>query len=98
MNFTVIKMSGRTEFFPDGNYFSILSNISHEYGTAGVNWDRPNMLLLDGKVVVGEGLADIAWDYGKRNRELHEALKDALTGEFMTEWLRAALTGGNDAT
>ena len=55
------------------------------------------MLLLDGKVVVEEGLADIARDYGKRNRELYEAMNNALTGEFMTEWLRAALKGGNDA-
>lgn len=92
-NFTVIRQSGRTEFFSDGDYFSILSSVAHEYGSAGGNWDRPNMLLLNGKVVVPEGLADIAWKYGRRNRELHDELHAKIQAEFTPDWLK----GDHDA-
>jgi len=98
MNFTVIRSSGRTEFFHDSSYFLVLSSVAHEYGSAGGNWDRPNMLLLNGKVVVAEGLADIAWEYGQRSRKLHDELNKKLNDEFTQEWLTAALKGDNDAT
>ena len=85
-NFTVIRLSGKTEFIHNGDYLGLLSNISHEYGSAGSNWDRPNMLLLNGKIVVSEGLSEIAWDYGKCSRELHEALQRTLEDKFRPEW------------
>lgn len=91
-NYTVIRLSGKTEFYPDADYFSILSSISHEYGSAGSNWDRPNMLLLNGKVVVSEGIADIAWNYGQRNRELHDEIRKKIRTEFWPEWVAE---GGN---
>lgn len=86
-NFTIIKESGRTEFFTDRDYFSILSSIAHEYGSAGSNWDRPNMLLMNGKIVVSEKLSEIAWDYGERNRELHQKLSNTMRDEFTPDWL-----------
>ena len=81
-NYTVVRLSGRTEYFADADYFGVLSNISHEYGSAGANWDRPNMLLLNDKVVVAEGIADIAWNYGQRNRELHDEIHKKIKAEF----------------
>lgn len=87
-NFTVIRLSGRTEFYPDADYFSVISNIAHEYMSAGGNWDRPNMLLMDGRVVVSEGIADVAWNYHKRRRELHDEMDDTISREFTPEWLR----------
>lgn len=92
-NFTVIRLSGRSEYFQDGDYFTILSGIAHEFGSAGSNWDRPNMLLLNGKVVIPEGIADIAWEYGSRDRELHEGVRFTLRSEFTPDWL-AALEDG----
>lgn len=85
-NFTIIRLSGRTEFFADADYFGVLANISLEYGSAGSQWDRPNMLLLNGKVVVAEGIADIAWKFGERNRELHDKLHRQIRDEFRPEW------------
>lgn len=89
-NFTIIKESGRTEYFADADYYSVLSGIAHEYGSAGGNWDRPNMLLLNGKVVVHEGIAEIAWKFGQRNRELHDKLNKQIREEFKPDWLSEA--------
>lgn len=86
-NFTIIRESGRTNFHADTDYFSVLSNIAHEYRSAGRNWDRPNMLLMNGKIVVSEGIADVAWEYSERNRQLHEKLHATLMSEFTPPWL-----------
>ena len=86
-NFTIIRLSGRTEFITDRDYFEVLSSISHEYRSAGANWDRPNMLLLNGKIVVSEGLSEIARNYGDRNRELHESIHKKIREEFWPDWL-----------
>ena len=85
-NLTVIRESGRADFYPNYPYFTLLGVIYNEYMTAGSNWDRPNMLLLDGKIVVPEGLADLAWDYGQRDRELHNEVREKLRDEFWPEW------------
>lgn len=86
-NFTIIKESGRTEFFTDRDYFGILSSIYHEYMSAGSNWDRPNMLLMDGKIVISEKLSEIAWSYGQRNRDLHSKLTETMRNEFTPDWM-----------
>lgn len=58
---TRMKMEGAT-------YHGILASIYEEYQTAGGNWDRPTILMRDGKIVVPEKLADIAWSYGSELR------------------------------
>lgn len=85
-NWTIIKESGRTEFKPDDDYYSILSSVGRDYMSAGSNWDRPNMLLLNGKVVIGTGLADVGYRYERRNRELHEAINRKIRDEFKPDW------------
>lgn len=87
-NYTIIRLSGRTEYFPDADYYGVLGNIYHEHMSAGSNWDRPNMLLMNGKVVVSEDVTDIAWKHGERNRQLHNELRDKLRKEFQPDWLK----------
>lgn len=77
--FTIITESGRTDVRDNGDYFEMLSRIYTEHTMASGDWDRPNMLLINGKVVIPSGLADIAWEYGEDHqssqrkiiRELH---------------------------
>lgn len=85
-NWTIIKESGRAEFKTDTDYFSILSSIGHEFMTAGGNWDRPNMLLLNGKIVVEEGVADLGYEYFIRSRELHDEINRKIREEFRPVW------------
>lgn len=70
---TVIRLSGAayTEWGPDepnasGNkdYLGVLDQIYHEMLSGGSQYDRPNMLLSNGKVVIDKGLSDLAWEYG----------------------------------
>lgn len=87
--FVVVKASGVAKTYTVGtHYFSILRDISEEYGSAGGGWDRPVMLLMDGKVVVEKGLADVAWDYGKFAREARKAAEDHIREKFFPEWLK----------
>lgn len=89
MNFTVVRLSGRPEFYNTATYFDVLDKVAVEYGSAGSNWDRPNMLLLNGKVVVKSGLSETAWKWRERSRELQRDLRATLTSEFKPEWLDA---------
>lgn len=62
--FVVVTRSGRAENCKDGStYWSILSDVYTQFQSAGGNWDRPNILLLNGAIVIPTGLADKAWDY-----------------------------------
>lgn len=41
--FTMIRESGRSEFFDTAGYLDILDKVSIEYNSAGGNWDRPKL-------------------------------------------------------
>ena len=84
--YTIIKESGRAEVYSDRDYMGILSGVGHEYMSAGGNWDRPNMLLMNGKIVVEYGLADLAWKYMERYRKLREQLDKTMNEEFQPAW------------
>lgn len=84
--FTIIRESGRCEFFDTAGYLDILDKVSVEYNSAGGNWDRPNMLLLNGKVVIDSGLSELAWRFGERRRELREETWDKIKTEFKAPW------------
>lgn len=86
-NWTIIKESGRTEYIPDSDYYSIISSVGRDFMSAGGNWDRPNMLLLNGKIVISDGLADVGYMYAKRNRELHDEINRKIREEFKPEWM-----------
>ena len=45
------------------------------------------MLLMDGKVVVESGFADMAWKYGERRRQLFLGVEEAIEAEFTPDWL-----------
>jgi hypothetical protein len=88
--FVIVTRAGRAINCTDGHcYWKILEEIYQEYQCAGVNWDMPNMLLLDGKVVVASGLDDLAWNYGRAKSERVQKtvaqLRTELTPEFLKE-------------
>ena len=82
-NFTVIRDSGRTSWHGDTEYRAVLDLVYADFRTAGSNWDAPNMLLMDGKVVVESGFADMASKYGERLRQLFLGIE----AEFTPDWL-----------
>lgn len=84
--FTIIRESGRAEFSDTAGYLDILDKVSIEYNSAGGGWDRPNMLLLNGKVVIESGLSEIAWNYGERRRELSAKSWEKIRSEFVPPW------------
>ena len=86
LNYTIIKKSGRTEWMPETTYREVLSRVYLEYLSAGSNWDRPNMLIVNGKVVVESGLADAAWAYGTFERGLRDETERKLSETFKPEW------------
>lgn len=85
--YTIIKESGRTGVYGDRYYLDILNAVGHEYMSAGGNWDRPNMLLMNGKIVVESGLADLAWNYMEKFRELCEEMDRTIAAEFSPSWV-----------
>ena len=87
--FVVITRSGRAENCKaEATYWSILSEIYLAYQGAGANWDRPNMLLLDGKVVIPSGLADKAWEYGRAKYERTSQMVSELQTELAPVFLK----------
>lgn len=86
-NWTIINESGRTEFLTDRDYYSIIASVGRDYMSAGGNWDRPNMLLLNGKTVISDGLADVGYKYAKRDSELHDEISRKIREEFKPAWL-----------
>ena len=85
--YTIIRESGRTEVYGDRYYLWILNAVGYEYMSAGRNWDRPNMLLMNGKIVVEHGLADLAWNYMEKCRELREEMDRTIAAEFGPSWV-----------
>ena len=85
-NYTIIKESGRTEWLPDTTYQAVLAGVYREYCSAGGNWDRPNMLLLAGKVVVENGLSDLAWDFGQKSYDLRSQLEKRIADDIRPLW------------
>ena len=86
LNYTIIKESGKTEWLPDSFYQAVLAGIYREYCSAGGNWDRPNMLLLNGKVVVEKGLTDLAWEYGENATALRRVVEKQISDGIKPEW------------
>lgn len=86
-NWTIIKESGNARFIIDADYYEVLLGIGYDFMSASSKWDRPNMLLLNGKIVVESGLADIAYAYMERMKELNSEVTRKLREEFKPDWL-----------
>lgn len=69
-----------------GPYLAILDSIYQEYQSAGGNWDRPDKLFLDGKLVVPSGLADLAWNYGRDRSDATSAAQRAVQNLHIQDW------------
>lgn len=93
--YAVIYGNGRAETMKDGSsYWTVLDDVYRAYQSAGGNWNRPVMLLANGKVVIETGLADLAWKYGTDlHRRQLRAVQDC-KAEHMPDWL-PALSGGD---
>lgn len=86
--FAVVYENGRAETQKEGStYWSILDAVYREYQSAGGNWNRPNMLLLNGKVVIDRGLSDLAWKYGKDAYDARCKADDATKAAHKPGWL-----------
>lgn len=89
--YAVIYGNGRAETVKDGmDYWSILDSVYVAYQSAGGNWNRPVMLLRNGKVVVEKGLADLAWNYGREKSDMAQKTYAACKNKHKPEWLEDA--------
>lgn len=61
--YTGIRDSGRAQTWDDAGWPQVFREIYREIMSAGSNYDRFNMLLLDGKVIMTTGLHDAAYNY-----------------------------------
>lgn len=86
--FSIIRENGRSENVKDGSdYWSIMDAIYTEYISAGGNWNRPKMLVRNGEIVVHDGLANLAWDYGNDLQKGRNAALLASRSRHKPEWL-----------
>jgi hypothetical protein len=69
-----------------GPYLSILDGIYIEFQSAGGNWDRPDKLFLNGKIVVESGLADLAWKYAQDRAAATQAAVNAVRNIHIQDW------------
>ena len=72
---------------PEYTYWSILGQIFTECGSSGGNWDRPWILMLDGRIVVEEKLSEVAWDFGTKLREAETLIRQSVRDGHMPDWL-----------
>lgn len=86
--YTVITERGLTSVYRDASYISVLGIIYSEYRSAGSNWDHPNILLCDGKVVVPHGLADKAWEFGQYQSKAYDKARTDVEAKFTPSWER----------
>lgn len=71
-----------------GDYFTLLEQIYSHHMTAGGNWDPPNMLLVNGKVVVESGLDKAAWNYGQALRQALQRVRVDIKEKHTPLWLK----------
>lgn len=86
--YVVLTISGKV--WPqkvDVGYFGILDAVFNELQSAGGSWDAPWRLLCDGEMVVSERLSDLAYAFGKADREARAAAFDSVRQKHMPEWL-----------
>jgi hypothetical protein len=89
--YAVVYGNGRADTMKDGStYWTVLADVFTAYQSAGGDWNRPVMLLLNGKVVVEKGLADLAWKYGQdRADSIAKAVTDC-QARHAPDWLPGA--------
>ena len=94
--YAVVYGNGRADTMKEGStYWTVLEDVYRAYQSAGGNWNRPVMLLANGKVVVENGLADRAWKYGEdKYRRQMKALADCQR-EHAPDWLTSVEEGAS---
>jgi len=94
--YVVMRKSGRVMMFrgglgadathSQGPYFSILETIATELMSAGSDYDPPEKLFLNGKVVVDCGLDSLAYDYQRDKVAAREAASNAVANIHTPAW------------
>jgi hypothetical protein len=72
--FVVVTVAGYPTTYDNKTYWQVLADIHMQYMSAGGNWDRPNMLIRNGEVVIASDLASEAYKYGQA---LYDAQRQA---------------------
>jgi len=87
--YTIIRYSGRADNCKDGaDYFSVLESVFLEHSSAPGDWDAPNMLLLNGKIVVDHHLHDLAWKYCRERLRVIDEAAAAVREKHFPAWLK----------
>ena len=87
--FTIIRYSGRADNCKDGaDYFSILDTVYLEHSSAPGDWDAPNMLLRNGKIVIEGKLHDLAWKYCRDRQQAMDEAATAVRDKHLPAWLK----------
>ena len=86
--FVYITVNGSAFTYDAGRtYWNVLDHVYELYRSAGSNWDRPNMLLLYGKVVVESKLSEHAWNYGQAKQTNIQQAITRVQESQKPEWL-----------
>ena len=85
---TVIRYSGKADNIKEGSsYWNVLDDIHTELCGAGGNWDAPNVLMHNGKIVVPEKLHDISYNHCVAKRDALTKAAQETRAKFEPEWL-----------
>jgi hypothetical protein len=94
--YVVMRRSGAIMRFRDGlsgdqtshggPYTFILDAIANELNSAGGEYDAPDKLFLNGKVVVESALATKAWEYQRDAVAAREQARRAVNALHRPEW------------
>lgn len=87
IRWTVIRASGRAETHESYDYYQLLSHYHTDMSAGGSTYDHPNILLLNGKVVVEKDFIDKAWAYGQDWRKAYDEVNARVRAEHKPEWL-----------
>lgn len=87
-NYTIIRKSGKSTFYPDTDYYMLMNVVYGEFMSAGSDWDHPNMLLLDGEVVMKAEFQQVAYCYGQYRGQLFSNAEARAREKFAPEWLQ----------
>lgn len=92
VRWTIIRDSGNTQIEPgEGStamvgakrsYLDILQMVYVDMMSGGSVYDRPNMLLADGKIVVQSDLSKLAYKYGTARKDAIDAAVAKVNKEY----------------
>ena len=81
--YVIMYTNGKAENVKEGmTYYSILDKVYLEFCHAGTGQALPDKLFKNGKIIVKNGLTDIAYKYSKYYLTAKQKFEDDLKAEF----------------